>query len=67
MNSLAYGVLKRESMHHVQITSVLPQTLVQKAILFGTFTNELRKEKNKASSTFLKRASNTKLGEMTNT
>lgn len=33
-------------MQHVQITSVLPQTLVQKTILFGTFTNELSKEKN---------------------
>ena len=43
---LAYGVLKRESMQHVEIISVPPQTFVQKVILFGTFTNELRKKKN---------------------
>lgn len=46
MNWLAYGVLKRESMHHVEIICVLPQAFVQKAVLFSTFTNELSKEKN---------------------
>jgi len=33
-------------MQHVEIISVPPQTFVQKVILFGTFTNELRKKKN---------------------
>lgn len=72
MDRVAYTALKRESMHHVEIISVPPETFVQKVVLFNTFTSELSKEKKikKQNQQYLiknRLISNAKSGDTINT